>query len=474
MAMAAMPVSAGGWMIFATFFLALLVVGLVMRAARIHRGHMRQMLDVIQWLTAGRYTERADTTTPGELGQLARAINSLSSTLSTQKVSADQDRADLQALLNMLDHTNEPAIATDLSRRITSLNVAAQRALGHPRGALLHQLLDDAFPERELLDLYRLSQNNDDIIVRETRLPLFGRPATVQIILAPLLTENRRHGTFILIRDLTEIVQTMQMKTDFVSNASHELRTPLASIRAAVETINDTAMDDQRTTRRCVDIIESQVIRLQLLVQDLLDLSRTEDPRAVVRNDRLDLQEICDLVTSMFGSMASEKQVDLRVNLASDARSMRGDERLLTLLLKNLVDNALKFTTSGYVEIRSRRQDPAEATPSAHAQTVVLEVQDTGCGIPLEDQQRVFERFYTVNRSRGGADRGTGLGLAIVKHAVAAMGGHVQLESTPGEGTTMRCVFPIRVLDGAEVLEGVGGSEVSVSGAGRLPGGSRE
>ena len=141
------------------------------------------MLDVIQWLTAGRYTERADTTVPGELGELARAINSLSSTLSTQKVDADQDRADLQALLNMLDHTNEPALATDLSRRITSLNVAAQKALARPRQALLHQLLDDVFPEQSLLDLYRASQSNNDIIVRETRLPLFGRNATVQIIL---------------------------------------------------------------------------------------------------------------------------------------------------------------------------------------------------------------------------------------------------------------------------------------------------
>jgi signal transduction histidine kinase len=149
----------------------------------------------------------------------------------------------------------------------------------------------------------------------------------------------------------------------------------------------------------------------------------------------------------MFASMASEKQVELRVNLASDARSMRGDERLLTLVLKNLVDNALKFTTAGFVEIRAFRQERGDSTAGVPSEAVVLAVEDTGCGIPLEDQQRVFERFYTVNRSRGGSDRGTGLGLAIVKHAVAAMGGNVQLESTPGQGTTMRCVFPVRVLE---------------------------
>lgn len=446
------------------FVAGFLVLYLVARTAQTRRNYLRQLLDVIQWLTAGRYTERADTTAPGELGQLARAINSLSSTLSAQKVSADQDRADLQALLNMLDHTNEPAIATDLSRRITSLNVAAERALGQPRHALLHRLLDEVFPAPPLLDLYRASQDKDDIIVRQTRLALFGQSATVQIILSPLFNETRRHGTFILIRDLTEIVQTMQMKTDFVSNASHELRTPLASIRAAVETLNDTGPEDPRTQRRCADIIESQVIRLQLLVQDLLDLSRTEDPRAVVRNDRLDLEEICALVTSMYGITASEKQLDLRVELAPEARSVRGDVRLMTLVLKNLVDNAVKFTNSGHVTLRSRlgAVAPEGATVSADGTAAgrpctIVEVQDTGCGIPVEDQQRVFERFYTVNRSRGGADRGTGLGLAIVKHSVVAMGGAVQLESAPGVGTTIRCIFPVRTTQEPSALSAAGG-----------------
>ena len=135
------------------------------------------------------------------------------------------------------------------------------------------------------------------------------------------------------------------------------------------------------------------------------------------------------------------------------ARSLRGDERLLTLVLKNLVDNALKFTTNGYVVIRSRRHagigDTAgNGESSGHesvgesAAAVVLEVQDTGCGIPLEDQQRVFERFYTVNRSRGGRIGAPAWAWRSVKHAVVAMGGNVQLVSIPGEGTTMPVHLP--------------------------------
>jgi two-component system phosphate regulon sensor histidine kinase PhoR len=184
------------------------------------------------------------------------------------------------------------------------------------------------------------------------------------------------------------------------------------------------------------------------MVQDLLDLSRTEDPRATVRHDRLDLQQVCEMVMGMYSGPATNKHVQLLAEISPEARSLRGDERLLMLSLKNLIDNAVKFTNHGSVTVRSYLRD---ATPAANngaepapTSNIVLEVVDTGCGIPREDQERVFERFYTVNRSRGGADRGTGLGLAIVKHAVAAMGGQVELDSEVNRGTTVRCVFPVR------------------------------
>jgi signal transduction histidine kinase len=167
---------------------------------------------------------------------------------------------------------------------------------------------------------------------------------------------------------------------------------------------------------------------------------------------------VAEQVTSMYAAAAAEKHVQLHTELAEDARTLQGDARLMHLILKNLLDNAVKFTSAGTVTIRSYRRveevaaerltkaQPedveAVAEASADEDVLIVEVQDTGCGISVEDQERVFERFYTVNRSRGGADRGTGLGLAIVKHAVAAMGGHVSLASQPGQGTTMKCHFP--------------------------------
>jgi signal transduction histidine kinase len=278
-----------------------------------------------------------------------------------------------------------------------------------------------------------------------------------QATAATIYNGSHYRGTLLLMRDITEIVRTLQIKTDFVANASHELRTPLASIRAAVETVEDAGVDDQETVRRCVGIIGNHALRLQMMVQDLLDLSRTEDPRAEVKHDRLDLDDICHTITGMYNIQAEAKMVALRVDLADDSHSMRGDARLVQLTLKNLVDNAIKFTNQGSVTIRAYRSfkfqvssfeketgsSPGNSKLETRNSAFILEVADTGVGIPREDQERVFERFYTVNRSRGGADRGTGLGLAIVKHALAAMGGHVELSSELGKGTTVRCFFPI-------------------------------
>lgn len=358
------------------------------------------------------------------------------------------------------------------------LNPAATKMFSNIGPNAIGRPLSEIFPISELITLHRAAYHSATPVSQEIRIPAPSRTLTCNVNAVSVYTGPQYSGTLLLMRDLTDMIQAAQMKTDFVANASHELRTPLASIRAAVETLRDSGgdeeegdegttgglLDDPETTKRCLDIISGHVLRLQLLVQDLLDLSRTEDPRAVVRMDRVSLQAVSDMVTGMYIEPARDKNVELRTLLAPDAQSIRGDERLLMLTLKNLVDNAVKFTPSGgNVAIRSQLIPadsnfiPPQANGSANGNAqavspvrtetlsyVMLEVRDTGCGIPPEDQQRVFERFYTVNRSRGGADRGTGLGLAIVKHAVAAMHGMVQLESTPGQGTTIRCYFPIR------------------------------
>ena len=410
-----------------------LALVIVIQMLLVQRATIFSVRNLIDHLLHGRQVRRVHEGVPGPVKELAHGINLLAADLEQKTTQAQQDQDHLLALLKLLDHTDEFAIATDSLDVVRLINPAAARVLGKPADSLLGRPIDEVLIQPELLALYRKAFTAETPVAAEIAITSPSRTLACQATAATIYSGPHYRGSLLLMRDITEIVRTLQIKTDFVANASHELRTPLASIRAAVETIEEGGLDDTPTVRRCVGIIGNHALRLQMLVQDLLDLSRTEDPRAVVRFDELDLAEICHTITTMYALQAEAKTIAVRTDLAPDAQRMLGDVRLVQLLLKNLVDNAIKFTPQGSVTIRAYRTD----------KSLVLQVTDTGIGIGREDQERVFERFYTVNQSRGGADRGTGLGLAIVKHAVMHMGGTVELESELGKGTTVRCAFPL-------------------------------
>ncbi len=413
---------------------------------------------LISNLAQGQYARRTDPRVKGAAGELARAANALADDLEKRSSKAQQDNDHLLSLLALLDHTNEIAIATDNMDMIRLANPVAARVLERPAEELLGRHIETVVHHPDLRTLYRNAFSSASPVSAQIALQIPGRTLHCQATAATIYNGSHYRGTLLVLRDVTDAARTLQMKTDFATNASHELRTPLASIRAAVETIREAGFDDHETATRCVDIINNHALRLQLMVQDLLDLSRAEDSRALVRSDRIDVQLVSEAIAGTCALQLAEKKLQLHIELAPGARTLRGDERLLTLMLKNLLDNAIKFTPAGHITIRSRiqrgawppvagaapetAQSPAGAPESA--EQYILEVEDTGIGIPPEDQERVFERFYTVNRSRGGADRGTGLGLSIVKHAVNAMHGTVSLFSEPGKGTMLRCAFPIR------------------------------
>jgi two-component system phosphate regulon sensor histidine kinase PhoR len=410
-----------------------------------------RILHLITAFSQRQYSRRTDPSAPGLAGELARAVNSLAEALEGRAAQAQFDSDHLLSLLAVLDHTNEIAVATDATDNIRLANPAAARVLGRPVEQLLGKQLDTVVTHPELLALYRNAFHSNKPISAQVTLQASGasglesaanggggRTLYCQATAATIYNGAHYRGTLLLLRDVTEVARTLQIKTDFVANASHELRTPLASILAASETLREAPEDevgmDGESMKRCVEIIHNHARRLEMIITDLLDLSRAEDPRAAVRRESMDLAHVAEQVIGMYAAAAAEKHVQLRVELGEGARTLQGDERLLHLVLKNLLDNAVKFTANGTVTIRSLSRPEENA--------LVLEVEDTGCGISAEDQERVFERFYTVNRSRGGADRGTGLGLAIVKHATAAMGGQVALVSQLGKGTVLRCVFP--------------------------------
>jgi two-component system sensor histidine kinase SenX3 len=237
-------------------------------------------------------------------------------------------------------------------------------------------------------------------------------------------------SVLLVVRDITEARRLEAVRRDFVANASHELKTPAASIQAAAETIGTAAVDDPAVIPRFAAQLEREAVRLSRIVSDLLDLSRLETGSAL--DDAVALDEIVRDEVERFEGPAAEVGVALAVESASIPR-VHGSARDLALMVRNLVDNAIRYTRpGGRVDVR--------LTPEVG--DIVLTVTDTGIGIPGRELSRVFERFYRVDRARSRETGGTGLGLSIVRHVAENHGGSVGVRSELGVGSTFEVRLP--------------------------------
>jgi two-component system sensor histidine kinase SenX3 len=237
------------------------------------------------------------------------------------------------------------------------------------------------------------------------------------------------------LRDVTPTRRLDAVRRDFVANASHELKTPIASIQALAETMADATTQDPPSVPRFAEQLRGEIERLTRVVSDLLDLSRLEGGPAVTGSVRLD--QLAQDETERFTERARREGLDLEVKTA-DPLLVTGSERDLRLLVRNLVENALQYTGSGgRIEVKIHGENGQ----------AVLRVSDTGIGIPTRDRDRVFERFYRVDRARSRETGGTGLGLSIVKHVAENHLGTVSVDSELGEGSTFTVRLPLTLPD---------------------------
>ena len=253
---------------------------------------------------------------------------------------------------------------------------------------------------------------------------------TLSVIASPVLESGQVTGAVVLTLDVTEREQREKLRREFSANVSHELKTPLTSISGFAELMSQGLVPPDKVREFSLDI-QKECTRLTNLVEDIIDLSRLEEGGGDMTWEDIDLYTLCDDVLQSLEPVAKRQAVTLR--LAGESLQVRGVYQVLREMIYNLCDNAIKYNRSG---------GSVTVTVARSAGRASVAVADTGIGIPYEDQSRVFERFYRVDKSHSRAIGGTGLGLSIVKHAAALHGAEIKLQSQPEDGSVITVLFP--------------------------------
>lgn len=250
---------------------------------------------------------------------------------------------------------------------------------------------------------------------------------------APVIGDHGRWlGVVIVMHNITELVRLEQIRKDFVANVSHELRTPITSIKGFSETLLDGAYKDEKMLLSFLEIIHKESNRLQMLIHDLLELSKIEQHGFSVNIMETSLQEVLIRGAEVTAPRLDEKNMEFYVDIARDVHVM-GDANRLMQIVTNLITNAITYSPENtVVTIRLTEND----------EYGIIEIADQGIGIEKSELPRVFERFYRVDRARSRNSGGTGLGLAIVKHLVEAHHGKLHVDSEVGKGTSIQVSIP--------------------------------
>ncbi len=325
----------------------------------------------------------------------------------------------------------EGLLLLDYNHRITLANRSFKSLFG-VKVELRGKSILEALRLHALEDLVSQVETHGQVLNYELKLPDINE-RWLQVNAAVIHdSDGRREGTILVFHDLTRLKQLERTREEFVANVSHELRTPLSLIKGYVETLLDGASQQPEVTQRFLKIIERNTQRLNLLIQDLLTISALESERIQLSLQPVSLRGLADKILSDLHARAESKSMAL-INNLEDFQVLIDPNRM-DQVLANLVDNAIKYgRTHGKVMIGARRL--ADSSVEVH-------VRDDGPGIPPEALDRVFERFYRVDKARSRDQGGTGLGLSIVKHIVQAHDGRVWVESEVGKGATFFFTLP--------------------------------
>jgi two-component system sensor histidine kinase SenX3 len=335
-------------------------------------------------------------------------------------------------LVQAVDFSSQGLVACDSSGRVVFQNARARELVEADDGDLLARRAVDAALARAL----RGSPH-------EETLELFS-PArrALEVKAFPLGTKEQPVGAVVTVDDVSELRRLEAVRRDFVANLSHELKTPLGALSLLAETLE--GEDDPEVVARLTARMGAEARRFSRILDDLLDLSRIESGGTGTLAP-VALAAVVDEATEGFFETAEARGVELSVSSPGEDVWVLANRRDLVSAVANLVDNAIKYSEPG---------GPVQLCAGRAGDRAYITVRDKGIGIPKRDQERIFERFYRVDRARSRWTGGTGLGLAIVRHVAAYHGGDVSVESAEGEGSTFRLTLPLLAPGMAECEDG--------------------
>ncbi|EIB3929400.1 PAS domain-containing protein [Listeria monocytogenes] len=390
---------------------------------------VREIIEVSTDLANHKYDSRIHGKISGELQDLSISVNTLAESLETQMFEIKQNEQRLNAIVQnlvsgvMLINVDKQVIMTN---RTMYQILGETEITGKPfyeviKSFALSQLIEATFETKTI-------QQKEIILY-------FPREMILDASVSPILGENGEiTGIILLLHDITQIRHLENVRSEFVTNVSHELKTPVTALKGFAETLLDGAMYDEVLLKKFLTIIKEESDRLHRLIMDILALSRIEQNPVAENVELVDVDEVIEQSARTIFEMATEKNIRVTIPEKTSASVMiETDRDKLQQIIINLLSNAINYTpVDGKVEVKLIEQE-AE---------VIIEVTDNGIGIPAKDIDRVFERFYRVDKARSRHSGGTGLGLSIVKHLVENCGGRIEVESQEEVGSTFRVTLP--------------------------------
>jgi two-component system phosphate regulon sensor histidine kinase PhoR len=426
--------------IISSLVVLLFALALSFGATRLLLNPLRVLEKAAKNYEKGDFSFRPEISIPLEFNHLAHSMNTMAKTIQSNIESISKQRDQIESLFA---NTMEAMFVFDENLRVTKYNDSANRVFNLENQNLVEKDLLSILRNTELITFIKQQMKLDKPQVEpaDMEVPILTTSEEPIFVLARCTAIS--YGTYLLVlTNITRLKKLERIRQDFVANVSHELKTPITSILGFVETLKEGAIDSPETAHKFLDILYQQSNRLSQIVTDLLTLSKLEQNQTLPEKINLDVYNLCNSVVNQYTEEAMAKNDIIKIEIKADNLQVTGNPVLLEQALGNLIANAIAYCPNN-AEITIIISLVKE---NSNPKWVSIAVEDTGPGIPLEARQRIFERFYRIDKGRSRDAGGTGLGLSIVRHIILIHGGKVlvedKIDGTPGA----RFVFLLPVV----------------------------